>query len=98
MLSDKSRVSCQKGPTRHGPLTRYVKLRMRMRRDVPGIPGACATRNFTYLVRGPCSRMADRALLAGYPRNVGRLVERQYVDNLITHALQQRKIYTSKSQ
>ena len=21
---------------------------------VPGIPGACATRNFTYLVRGPC--------------------------------------------
>ena len=22
--------------------------------DVPGIPGACATRNFTYLVRGPC--------------------------------------------
>ena len=23
---------------------------------VPGIPGACATRNFTYLVRGPCTR------------------------------------------
>ena len=22
--------------------------------NVPGIPGACATRNFTYLVRGPC--------------------------------------------
>ena len=23
--------------------------------NVPGIPGACATHNFTYLVRGPCS-------------------------------------------
>ena len=23
--------------------------------NVPGIPGACATRNFTYLARGPCS-------------------------------------------
>ena len=23
-------------------------------KNVPGIPGACATRNFTYLVRGPC--------------------------------------------
>ena len=24
--------------------------------SVPGIPGACTTRNFTYLVRGPCPR------------------------------------------
>ena len=24
--------------------------------NVPGIPGACATRNFTYLARGPCYR------------------------------------------
>ena len=24
------------------------------RENVPGIPGACATRNFTYLARGPC--------------------------------------------
>ena len=23
--------------------------------NAPGIPGACATRNFTYLARGPCS-------------------------------------------
>ena len=23
--------------------------------NIPGIPGACATRNFTYLARGPCS-------------------------------------------
>ena len=23
-------------------------------KNVPGIPGACATRNFTYLARGPC--------------------------------------------
>ena len=63
----------------HGHLTRYVKLRVRMRREcrdaravihagiayprfplksaarenVPGIPGAWATRNFTYLARGP---------------------------------------------
>ena len=26
----------------------------RWRENVPGIPGACATRNFTYLVKGPC--------------------------------------------
>ena len=24
------------------------------RENDPGIPGACATRNFTYLIRGPC--------------------------------------------
>ena len=24
--------------------------------NVPGIPGACATRNFVYLVRGPCEK------------------------------------------
>ena len=24
--------------------------------NVPGMPGACATRNFTYLARGPCYR------------------------------------------
>ena len=23
--------------------------------NVPGIPGACATRHFAYLVRGPCN-------------------------------------------
>ena len=27
--------------------------------NVPGIPGACATRNFTYLVRGPWKRFPD---------------------------------------
>ena len=26
-------------------------------KNVPGIPGACATRNFTYLVRGPCNNV-----------------------------------------
>ena len=26
------------------------------RENVPGVPGACATRNFAYLARGPCSR------------------------------------------
>ena len=25
----------------------------------PGIPGACGTRNFTYLVRGPCGKIID---------------------------------------
>ena len=25
--------------------------------NVPGIPGACATRNFTYLARGPCNSL-----------------------------------------
>ena len=25
--------------------------------NVPGIPGACTTRNFTYLVRGPCKNV-----------------------------------------
>ena len=28
--------------------------------NVPGIPGACATRNFTYLVKGPCHDGAGR--------------------------------------
>ena len=27
--------------------------------NVPGIPGTCATRNFTYLVRGPLSGVPD---------------------------------------
>ena len=30
--------------------------------NVPGIPGACATRDFTYLVRGPCSNPEWNAL------------------------------------
>ena len=32
--------------------------------NVPGIPGACATRNFTYLVRGPCTVCIYRWLSA----------------------------------
>ena len=31
--------------------------------NVPGIPGACATRNFTYLARGPCYWLHNGALL-----------------------------------
>ena len=27
--------------------------------NVPGIPGACATRNFAYLVRGPCLHLSN---------------------------------------
>ena len=30
--------------------------------NVPGIPGACATCNFTYLVRGPCCVIVDGTL------------------------------------
>ena len=30
-----------------------VSLKVRGRENVPGIPCACATRNFTYLARGP---------------------------------------------
>ena len=36
-----------------GPLTRGGG------ENVPGIPGACATRNITYLVRGPCTSLRD---------------------------------------
>ena len=45
--------------------------------NVPGIPGACATRNFTYLVRGPFDR---------WPRKtIGNLfhVHRSYVCHFI---------------
>ena len=31
--------------------------------NVPSIPGACATRNFTYLTRGPCQGKSDNAQL-----------------------------------
>ena len=57
------------GETLHGPLVRYVKLRVARasgmpltfsppvggRENVPGLPGTCATRNFTYMARGPLS-------------------------------------------
>ena len=47
--------------------------------NVPGIPGACATRNFTYLVRGPWLRTslctADNALRCSAN-------ERKYVSGL----------------
>ena len=36
-----------------GSLTRGVRV------NVPGIPGACATLNFTYLTRGPCSQLTN---------------------------------------
>ena len=32
------------------------------RKNVPGIPGACATHNFTYLARGPCITLIDYKL------------------------------------
>ena len=33
--------------------------------NVPGIPGACATRNFAYLVRGPCLCLWNRKSISG---------------------------------
>ena len=33
------------------------------RENVPGIPGTCATHNFMYLVRGPCSGMSFENIL-----------------------------------
>ena len=47
------------GPA-YGPLARYVNLR------VPGIPGACATRNFTYLARGPWNIVRMVKSFTGY--------------------------------
>ena len=41
-----------------------VSFEVRGGENVPGIPGACATHNFTYLVRGPC-RKHFRAMTAG---------------------------------
>ena len=34
------------------------------RENVPGIPGTCATRNFTYLARGSCWKLRNQLLLA----------------------------------
>ena len=52
----------------HGTCVRYVPWCMPgsltcgfLWRNVPGIPGACATRNFTYLVRGPWPLMTWRS-------------------------------------
>ena len=40
-----------------GLLTSIFLLKSVAGENVPGIPGACATCNFTYLVRGPCYAM-----------------------------------------
>ena len=38
----------------HGPWCMSGLLTRGGEENVPGIPGACATRNFTYMARGPC--------------------------------------------
>ena len=43
----------------------------RHRGNVPGIPGACATRNFTYLVRGPCPPLKDTEGMIHYLKSLG---------------------------
>ena len=44
--------------------------------NVPGIPGACATRNFTYLVRGPWGHAVEehRDIPWGYSIPIGRWI------------------------
>ena len=39
----------------HAPWCMSVSLTHGGGENVPGIPGACTTSNFTYLVRGPCN-------------------------------------------
>ena len=53
--------------------------------NVPGIPGACATHNFTYLVRGPRGRMTDLIL---YLDLLNECTELPHVNIMTTHLLQ----------
>ena len=46
----------------HVPWCMSGSLTHRGGENVPGISGACATRNFTYLVRGPCPRLLPKCL------------------------------------
>ena len=56
--------------------------------NVPGIPGACATCNFTYLVRGPCrgvyltSWACTAALYAACCRISYEMVRRMFLRNM----------------
>ena len=43
-----------------------VSIEVGGRENVPGIPGACATHNFTYLVRGPLTGFVRSMLLMFY--------------------------------
>ena len=43
--------------------------------NVPGIPGACATRNFAYLVKGPCTVVREVHRIPVYSRHKGTLVQ-----------------------
>ena len=81
----------------YGPLARYAQLRVRMRREcrerfplksaagenVPGIPGACATCNFTYLVRGPLQR--GPILIVSY---IFAIFSSSWLPNLVDMAIQ----------
>ena len=50
-----------------GSLTRgFPALESVARKNVPGIPGACATRNAAYLVRGPWSDRLDQVRHRSY--------------------------------
>ena len=54
-----------------GSLTSSFLWSRRQGKNVPGIPGACTTRNFTYLVRGPWDQVMDSCLMtpSQYPNN-----------------------------
>ena len=51
--------------TTHVPRYKYGSPTHGGEENVPGIPGACATRNFTYLARGPCSKAPATYLKSG---------------------------------
>ena len=50
--------------------------------NLPGIPGACATRNFTYLARGSCMRITIRA--ASSTTLFRLLVHKQFMKLVLT--------------
>ena len=58
------------------------------RENVPGIPGACATRNFAYLVRGPLVHLVAYCLFGTKPlyetmMTIGRIAGNKFKSNVI---------------
>ena len=47
----------------------------RWRGNVPGLLGACATHNFTYLVRGPCTCIKKMIQLCNLPLKINRKMD-----------------------
>ena len=55
-----------------GSLTSGFIWSQRQGDNVPGIPGACATRNFTYLARGPLADTSRCGRCSHVPRSQGQ--------------------------